>query len=270
MSSEQRDLRVSVNNIEICYNDFGEGKNTIIFIHGFPFDKSSWELQADELKNNSRVITYDQRGFGKSTSDQARFSIDLFADDLNEFMNALQINTATICGLSMGGYVALNAFQRYPHRFERLVLADTQCVADTPEGVEKRMKTIDNIQTNGVRIFAEEFVKILFSKSTMENNRKVVDTILQVINSISEDTIVASLKALAERRETCSILSSIKIPVLILCGEEDKITPPEKSEYMHNNIVKSHLHIINNAAHLSNMEQPDIFNKLLINFIRSI
>jgi 3-oxoadipate enol-lactonase len=262
-----RDLVAPANNIEISYDDSREGQKTIIFIHGFPFDKSSWKPQMNELQKHYRVIAYDHRGFGKSTNDNRKFSMDLFADDLVAFMDRLTLPKATICGLSMGGYVALNFMQRYPEKVERLILCDTQCVADTPEGVEKRMKTIDNIRENGVQIFAEQFAKNVFVKDSLENKKDIVDDIISVMKSTPEQTITSALMALAERRETCSMLGSIKVPVLILCGTEDKITTPEKSEFMHSKIAGSKLHMIHDAAHLSNLEQPDIFNKEISNFI---
>src|SRR5436190_14766841 len=109
-----KDISITINGITISYDDLGVGQVPIIFIHGFPFDKSSWQPQVEHLKSSHRVIAYDIRGFGKSTSDTETASITLFADDLIEFMDALEINKAILCGLSMGGYIVLNAVRRYP------------------------------------------------------------------------------------------------------------------------------------------------------------
>ena len=85
-------LQIKINDISISYNDLGEGDMPIIFIHGFPFDKSMWQLQMEFLKSSHRVITYDIRGYGKSTLGSEKASIDLFADDLIEFMNIHRIS----------------------------------------------------------------------------------------------------------------------------------------------------------------------------------
>ena len=103
------------------------------------------------MKENYRVIAYDVRGHGNSDAGIGDFSIDLFANDLLSFMDELKIDKAMLCGLSMGGYIALNAVENYPDRFDALILSDTTCTADTPEVKEKRMKTIESIKKNGVR-----------------------------------------------------------------------------------------------------------------------
>ncbi|MBK5286416.1 MAG: alpha/beta hydrolase, partial [Bacteroidia bacterium] len=103
------DININLNDITICYDDFGKGVIPILFIHGFPFDKSSWQPQMEFLKNTHRVIAYDIRGFGKSTAGDKKISISLFADDLIKLMDALELQKAIVCGLSMGGYILLNA-----------------------------------------------------------------------------------------------------------------------------------------------------------------
>src|ERR1700746_2445624 len=97
-------IKVNVKDITVCYDDYGTSDIPVIFIHGFPFDKSSWKPQVDFLKTKTRVITYDIRGFGKSTPGNEHISIGLFADDLINFMDTLQIKKAIVCGISMGGY----------------------------------------------------------------------------------------------------------------------------------------------------------------------
>ena len=140
-------IEITVNDLTVSYNDEGEnGAPVIIFIHGFPFNKSMWDKQLKALKENYRVIAYDVRGHGNSDAGKGDFSIELFANDLLSFMDALKIDKAMLCGLSMGGYIALNAVEKYPDRFDALILSDTTCVADTPEAKEKRMKAIESIK----------------------------------------------------------------------------------------------------------------------------
>lgn len=251
----------------VCYDDHGEGKLPLIFIHGFPFDKSSWQPQMEFLRDRHRVIAYDIRGFGHSMPGDEKFSIVLFADDLIAFMDALEIPKAIVCGLSMGGYILLNAVHRYPERFSALILSDTQCIADTPEAKEKRFKGIKQIEEGGLNEYAASSVKALFSEHSQNTKKEAVEKIRKIILATPPDTITRTLHALAERNETCDILGGITIPTLILCGREDKVTPPPQAEYLHAHIKNSVFHIIDKAGHLSNLENEEEFNKYLQQFI---
>jgi len=267
IQQEGKDIHISLKGVTICCDDFGKSDIPVIFIHGFPFDKSSWHPQMDFLKHTHRVLAYDIRGFGKSTAGKENVSISLFADDLIELMDVLEIRKAVACGLSMGGYILLNAVNRYPDRFEAIILSDTQCIADTPEGKAKRYKTIDQIQSEGLALFTAAFVKNIFTPDSLDNKKALVERVKNVILSTSPFTIMGTLKALAQRPNMCSSLNEILIPVLILCGGEDNITPMTQSEFLNRKIVNSELYEINNAGHLSNLEQPDQFNSFLAPFI---
>lgn len=260
-------LTIPVNNFHLSYDDVGEGSTPIICLHGFPFDKTMWKVQLDFLKSKYRIIACDIRGFGKSTDEESHLSIDLFSEDLIAFMNELNIDKAIICGLSMGGFIALNAMKRFPDRFEKLILCDTQCIADTPEVKEKRYNIIEDINNNGVTNFNEGFIKSVFHKDSLSNKKNLVEKLRGVVFANSENIIKKGLIALAERTETCLSLNEITIPTLIICGREDEVTPLVQSESMLSNIKGSILHVIENAGHVSNLEQPQEFNEQLLNFL---
>jgi pimeloyl-ACP methyl ester carboxylesterase len=263
-------LTTTVNNFSLSYDDVGEDLIPIIFLHGYPFDKTMWKLQLDFLKSSNRVIACDIRGFGKSTDEKSHLSIDLFANDLIQFMDKLKIDKAIVCGLSMGGFIALNAQKRYPNRFEALILCDTQCIADTTEVKEKRNKIIDEIAVNGVTNFNEGFIKSVFCKDSFSNKKELVKNLHHVVFSNSQHIISMGLTALAERSETCSTLSAVNIPTMIICGREDEVTPLAQSESMHTSIKGSILHVIDDAGHVSNLEQPHEFNKHLLDFLTAL
>ena len=264
------DLTIEVNNFNLSYDDVGEGRIPIIFLHGFPFDKTMWADQLDYLKSSYRLIACDIRGFGKSTDEETPLNISLFADDLIEFMNRLDIDKAVICGLSMGGFITLNAVKRYPERFEALILCDTQCIADTPEVKDKRLNTIIEIENNGAADFNEGFIKSVFHKDSLINKKQLVDDLRKVVFANSNRIIMQGLLALAVRTETCSTLNKINIPTLIICGREDAVTPLEKSEYLKQHIEGAKLEVIDNAGHVSNLEQPDKFNECLSEFLMNL
>lgn len=263
-------LKIQLNNFQLSYDDIGEGIIPIIFLHGYPFDKTMWQSQIDFLKSSYRLIPCDIRGFGKSKDEISSLSIDLFGEDLISFMDKLNIDKAIICGLSMGGFIALNVVERYPNRFEALILCDTQCIADTIGLKEERYKIIDEIKVDGAANFNEKFIKSVFHKDSITNKMELVEQLKKVVFSNSTHIIQQGLVALAERSATCSTLNEIKIPTLIICGREDNVTPLEQSQFMNENIRGSILHIIDKAGHVSNLEQPNEFNKHLLNFLTTL
>jgi pimeloyl-ACP methyl ester carboxylesterase len=264
-------IKMIVNNLLVSYTDQGEDDApVIIFIHGFPLNKSSWDNQLDALKENYRVIAYDIRGHGETEIGNCVFSIERFVIDLLYFMDALKIEKASICGLSMGGYIALVAIENYPHRFESLVLCDTNCMGDSKKTIEKRLNSIDTINEKGVKKYAEESLKNLFAPESFTTKVTEIAAVKEMIVNTSEESLAKTLMALSIREETCSLLHYIKVPTLILVGEYDIITPLEAATVMNEKIINSKLHIIADAGHLSNMENPTEFNHQLVKFFASV
>jgi len=264
-------IEMTVNNHTISYTDEGpDNAPVIILIHGFPLNKSMWNKQVEMLIENYRVIAYDVRGHGNSTVGTDDFSIELFVADLLGLMDALKIDRAMLCGLSMGGYIALNAVENFPKRFGALILCDTNCIADTPEAKVKRMMSIENIEKNGVEQYANESLKNLFAPESFITNQEKIAVVKKMIMETSVQSLSSTLIALSKRKETCNNLYRISIPALIMVGKEDKITPPDAARQMQKNIKGSILNIIEHAGHLSNIENSYEFNLQLEKFITSI
>jgi len=269
MRDSVKELNIKVNGLNVSYID--EGKKdapTIIFVHGFPFNKWMWEKQIETFKKDFRVIAYDIRGFGGSEKGNVHFSVQLFGFDLIGLMDALHIEKAVLCGLSMGGYIAFSVMENFQHRFSKLVLCDTKCGGDDAEAKEKRMETIDLIKQNGKTEYAEESLWKLFSQSSFVSNPAAIEQVLEMILATPDEVLFQTLLALAERHDNCSLLSTTNLPVLIIVGEDDKLTPPEIARQMDEKIPDSDLFVIENAGHLSPLEQPDEFNRLLKPFLR--
>ena len=264
-NEEQIDIQGST----ISYVAEGEGL-PVIFIHGFPFDKRMWERQIVSLKEQYRCIAYDVRGHGKSSGSSGEFSIAQFADDLVSFMDALGIDKAVVCGLSMGGYIALHAVEKYPSRILALALCDTQCKADTDEAREKRMRTIEFIKHDGLKKYADESVKSLFAPASLETKKQEVDLIRNTILASDPENVCKTLMALANRKNTCHVLSSLKIPVLILVGTEDKVTPLAAAQFMKEQYPAASLETIAAAGHVSNLENPEEFTSQLDIFLQGV
>ena len=269
MHYSEKNLTITTNNQTVCYIDEGIiNASTIIFIHGFPLNKAMWNKQIDALKENYRVIAYDIRGHGNSSVGDDDFSIELFVSDLLSLMDTLKIDKTILCGFSMGGYIALNAIENYPERFSALLLCDTSCSADSSEVKDKRMETIEAIKTGGIEQYAVESLKKLFAPISITKKNKEIPIVKDMIMKTTKQSLFKTLYALAERTETCSKLHEIKVPVLIMVGKEDVITPPDVAVFMHEKIISSSIRFIDHAGHLSNMENPEQFNYQITKFLK--
>lgn len=271
MRESGENLKIQVNDIKVNYNDHGpQFAPVIVFIHGFPFNKDIWNLQAELFRANYRVITYDVRGHGQTEEGSLKPGIDLFAEDLIGLMDALEIEKAIVCGLSMGGYIALNAVQRFTKRFNGLVLSGTRCAADTPEAKDQRYASIRILKEKGIDFYADENLKKLFAPVSFTSRREEVKATRNMIVNTKIEVISNTLIALAERRETCSRLSEIVIPSFVIVGNEDKITPPTEAEFLHEQIKNSVLKKIDYAGHLANLENTHDYNETLKSFILDV
>jgi 3-oxoadipate enol-lactonase len=239
----------------------------IVLIHGFPFSHEMWSPQIGFLRNQFRVIAYDLRGHGLSGIGDGQYMLEFFVDDLLGLLDHLKIQKAVLCGLSMGGYIALRSIERNPERVAGLILADTQARADSDEAKLKRAAAIRSVKIDGVKAYAEGFVKSVFAPQTFIGNKAAVEKIKQIIEKNESLGICGALLALASRTDTTEAVSCIKVPTLILVGEHDVLTPPSASQDMSIRIPRSDFHVIPNAGHLSNIENPEEFNKHVASFL---
>jgi 3-oxoadipate enol-lactonase len=262
-------MKTILNEIAINYSEHGMPQGLpVVFIHGFPFSHNMWEPQMSVISNNIHAIAYDVRGHGASDVGDGQFTIELFVDDLIALLDYLLVKKAVLCGISMGGYIALRAFEKHPDRVRGLILCDTKSDPDTNVAKINRTVTMKAVKAAGVPAFAEDFVRSIFWEKTFERNPGVIAFTKQIICSNSPRGICGTLLALASRTDTTPTLSSINIPTCIIVGEYDKITPLSDAQTMHTMIAGSELHILPNAAHMSNLENTQEFNERLIAFLK--
>ncbi len=256
--------------LKLHYSDSGaSGKPALIFLHGFPFNHTMWDEQEKLCRSNFRVVTYDHRGHGQSDLGSGSYMFEFFIDDLLRLMDELEIERAVLCGLSMGGYVALRAFERRPERVKGLILCDTRSEADTDAGKIKRAADLRFIQEQGLDVFAEKFTKNVLAPGNLENS-ELFDRVRQMIRGNPTKGVQATLVALATRTDTTACLNRIQVPTLILVGADDAITPPAVASAMHERIPHSKMAIIPRASHLSNLDNPAAFNASLMEFLAQI
>src|SRR2546429_4488059 len=252
--------------VRLAYEETGTGL-PVILIHGFPFSRQMWQPQAP-LARTVRLITPDLRGFGESEG--APSSLDDLADDLQALVEHLGLTSAVFGGFSMGGYVLLRYLARHADRAKAILLLDTRAEADTPEGQQRRYDGIARIEREGPAGYLDDFVKLVVSTKTLESRPDLVKTVRELMETRRTPSLVGGLRAMAQRPDSTPVLSSIRVPTLIVVGEDDKATPVSSARTMHEAIPGSRLVIIPEAGHVSNLEQTDRFNAALRDFLQAL
>ncbi|HEV3058010.1 MAG TPA: alpha/beta fold hydrolase [Vicinamibacterales bacterium] len=242
-------------------------RGTLVLLHAFPLNARMWEGQLSLAGRGWHVIAPHFRGVDGTGHSQPAGSIDDHAADLIDLLDAMHVEDAVIGGLSMGGYVAFALFRHAPSYFRALILADTRSQADTPAGIEGRKKMLEQLERGGPNAIANEMLPKLLCESTRATRPEVVARVRAMILSRPPESISSAIHALMARPDATPLLPAIRVPTLILVGEEDALTPPSAAEEMHARIAGSELVRIPGAGHLSNIDQPEIFNDALARFL---
>lgn len=254
----------------VFYVDTGEKDLLpVVFIHGFPFASGSWTPQLNALHGRHRTVAYDVRGHGKSALGAWPFTLEALADDLFALLDRLSIERAVLCGLSMGGYIALRAYQKAPARVRALALCDTRPDPDSDETKLRRAAAIGELRRDP-RAFLESFLKVVLAKSTLERRPEVVEAVRTTMLDNEPASLAAALVALATRTDSTPQLKSIAVPALVVVGKDDAVTPPAVAEAMAKAIPGAELKVLEGAGHLSNLENPKAFNQALLEFLAKL
>jgi pimeloyl-ACP methyl ester carboxylesterase len=226
-----------------------------------------WQPQLTLAEGGWRVIAPHFRCFDRNDGGPAASSVDDYAGDVIDLLDALHIHDAVVGGLSMGGYVAFAVLRHAASYIRGLVLADTKAPADTPEGVQARLGMLQLLADRGVSAIAEEMIPKLLGASTLAERPDIVDLVRTLIHTSPPPAISGAIQALMSRPDSTPLLSTIHVPTLVVVGEEDRLTPPAMSEDLHRGIAGSELVRIAGAGHLSNLERPAQFNDALAHFL---
>lgn len=262
-------MKAKVNSISMDYSLDGPAKaRAVVLVHGFPLGRASWKPQVEALKKDFRVLAYDLRGMGRSGLGKAPLLLEQYADDLLALMSRLKLEKAALCGLSMGGYIALRALQKAPERFWALALADTRAEADSDEARLKRAAGIAALRRKGVAAYGAAMLPSLLAPGSLKSNPSLGSSLIRIICANKADGLANALAAMAGRTDSTAALAGFKLPVLVLAGELDKLTPPETAEGMAVRVPGARLELIPNAGHLSNLENPGHFNGVLLEFLK--
>lgn len=248
--------------------DEGAGE-AVVLLHAFPLHSGMWDDQVAALRARYRVITPDLPGFGKSDGpdDPTACSIDGFADGVADLLDELGIDRAVVGGLSMGGYTTFSFLRRHRHRVNALILADTRAAADSPEVAARRVAQQEQIAAEGAGPVIDAMVTTLLSEGTRTNRPDIVERARSLMSDNSPAALVGALDAMRHRADATDLLAGIDVPTLVVVGAEDAPSPPTVAAEMAETIPDGRLVQLRGAGHLSNLEEPEFFNRALTRFL---
>ncbi len=261
--------RVVVNGVGLALDTAGTGP-AVLFIHGYPLDRSLWRHQVEQLHGYHRIAP-DLRGMGRSDAPDLGYSIATYADDLAALLDAMGIDEAVLCGISMGGYIALECARRWRRRIRGLVLMDTRAEGDSPEGRRGRDTAAAAARERGTAAVADAMLPKLFAGETAETVGAPWAQVEAMIRATPVPGIVGALSAMRDRPDSTGMLSSLgEIPVLVVSGEEDRIIPATQARALAAAIPGARLRVIAGAGHLPPVERPAETTEVLREFLEEI
>ena len=287
---------IPVDGTEIFCSDRGDGP-PLLLVQGFPLDHTMWaeldvcstaapgcerspvtaeggcptEQMGTVLFSSARLIAPDLRGFGRSPARGETVTMERFADDLVGLLDALGIDEPVVfCGLSMGGYIALQFWLKYPQRIRGLVLCDTRAAADTPKAAAARGVMAERVLREGTAPLVEMMSPKLVAESTKQRNPQVLEGLRRVMTNTDPRVVAAVLRGMAERPDMTTALGEIKCPTLIIVGREDVFTPPAEMRGMAEAVPGAKYVEIPDAGHLAPLENPAAVSAALAEFIQGI
>lgn len=249
-----------------CWDE-GSGP-PILFIHGHPFDHTMWRPQIDfVVRLGRRAVAPDLRGYGASSVGGETVTLTTFASDLAGALDELAIESAVVCGLSMGGQIAMEFCRLFQRRVSALILADTFAQAETEAGKQARYDMADRLQREGMTQYAKEVLPKMMTPANIGRLPDVASHVLEMMTGTNPFAAAAALRGRAERMDYTAVLKKVRVPTLVVVGAEDAFTPVADAEDIAACVPNARLSVIEAAGHLPNLEQAQAFNKLLENFL---
>jgi pimeloyl-ACP methyl ester carboxylesterase len=226
-----------------------------------------WDPQFRALQKRFRFLVPDFPGFGLSAPPNGLSTLDDFASDLVRLLDQHRVEKVVVAGLSMGGYVAFRLIEKLGDRMSGLFLADTRTSADSEEAAVARHELAAEVESQGVEVAAGELLPKLLGMTTQRTQPQLIDHVHSLILESSPAGVANALRAMAARQDSQSLLKQVRCPILCVTGEEDTITPPEVARGMVEGIGYASVETIPDAGHLSNLESPETFNRILEQFV---
>ena len=259
-------MQATTNGITINYElDGPEDAPFLIFSNSLATSLAMWNGQVAGLKDRFRILRYDNRGHGATPVTDGPYTIGLLAQDLLGLMDVLGIEKASFCGLSKGGMIGQWLGINASHRLDKLVVSNTASYFPNKEMWRDR---IGMASTDGIPAIAEASIERWFTPSYLERDdtKPTIDLVRAFILETNKDGYLSSSVAIRDM-DFRDELKQIDVPTLVIIGEKDPATIPEYGELIAASIPDAKTFVVPDAAHLSNIEQPDIYTKALVNFL---
>jgi 3-oxoadipate enol-lactonase len=268
-----------IGDIKLCYQILGKEEGyPVLLIHGFGVKKEVWMAQVGDLSQHFKVISFDNRGAGKSTRPSGT-TMEMFADDTKNFLDYLKIEKAHVMGWSLGGMIAQNFILKYPEKVNKLVLICTVPGYPTEEGPEiyKKMRLHEleigpekafwetaraNFHAKYRREMEKDPKKKFFGIWSPEDFIKMTST-----DPATSQDIINQTEAL-KTHKTFARLKEIKSPTLLISASHDRLTPKITMEQMHQEIPNSTFVLIENSGHFAPMTRTPEVNKAILDFLK--
>lgn len=256
--------KVRVNGAEIAYRlDGPEGGRVVLMSNSLMSDHTMWDITLPALADRYRVLRYDTRGHGRSETTPGPYSIALLADDALALMDALEIRQAHVVGLSMGGMIAQQLGARFPERVLSLGLCDTASEMPPRSLWAERLAIAAGQGTAGL---VDSTIQRWFTAPFIAREPAAIERVRRMILSTGTEGYIACASAVRDMAQTTMLLK-VKAPTLVLVGRQDPACTVEQATVIHRMIDRSELVVLEEAAHLSNIEQPQAFNAALRAFL---
>lgn len=256
----------------VRYLEAGAG-HPLIFLHAFPFSAEQWLPQLARVPAGWRFVAPDLRGLGGSEPGltlSGSITIDTYATDVIELMAHIEIPRAVICGLSMGGYVAMAMARKAPGRIAGLVLADTRVGPDSEQARAARDRMLELLDREGPAGVATEMLPKLLAEKTTREQPDLVDVVRKSIEANTPAGLAAAIRAMKDRPDSSSVLGQLTCPSLVMVGQHDAMTPPQEAQILHEAMPGSRIVTVPDVGHLSNLEAPQAFNRLLSDWLADV
>ncbi len=255
---------IQANGITIHYQLSGPADAPVVLLsNSLGTRLEMWDPQLPALAQRYRVLRYDSRGHGRSAAPQGPYSIEMLAADALGLLDALGIGRVHFCGLSKGGMVGQMLGAKHGDRLKSLTLASTACHVAPKELWDQR---IEAVRQGGMAAVADGVVERWFTAAFRAEPTIVVERVRQMVLETPPEGYAACCAAIREM-DLREAIRGIRLPTLIIVGDKDPATPPEKAEEIHERIPGAHLEVIPDAAHLVNIEQDVAFDATLIGFL---
>jgi 3-oxoadipate enol-lactonase len=260
-------MKIMVNGIQMNYEITGkEGAPVVVLSHSLGSDMAMWNPQTGTLKSICRVLRYDTRGHGRSDAPKGAYTLEQLGEDALGLLDALSLEAVHWVGLSMGGMIGQCLALNHPDRLRTLALCDT-AAAIPPEAQPVWEERLHLVRKAGMQALVQSTLERWFTLPYLSQNPPEVKLTREHFLATPVSGYIGCSEAI-RGLHYLERLSEIRLPTLIMVGEEDQGTPVAASQAMHERIPDSRLVVLPSAAHLSNIEQSEAFNLALMEFLR--